>query len=137
MEREKPLRSANSIKVSYKVIRYHVKYRGVSSRGNVLRPGNFVCKEASPKTLHGLTIMLLNTMDKKIGVVDLLEKRTESHQETDFIVVICKNKECVIPVDEVKDIFQTVENDIVPIPPFAAKGMKKTSLEGCFRSAMP
>ena len=69
---------------------------------------------------------------QKIGVVDLLEKRTESHQETDFIVVICKNKECVIPVDEVKDIFQTVENDIVPIPPFAAKGMKKNFFRGVF-----
>lgn len=69
---------------------------------------------------------------QKIGVVDLLEKRTESHQETDFIVVICKNKECVIPVDEVKDLFQTVENDIVPIPPFAAKGMKKNFFRGVF-----
>ncbi len=69
---------------------------------------------------------------QKIGVVDLLEKRTESHQETDFIVVICKNKECVIPVDEVKDIFQAVENDIVPIPPFAAKGMKKNFFRGVF-----
>ena len=52
-------------------------------------------------------------------------------------MVICKNKECVIPVDEVKDIFQTVENDIVPIPPFAAKRHEKNFLEGCFRSAMP
>lgn len=69
---------------------------------------------------------------QKIGIVYLLEKRTESHQETDFIVVICKNKECVIPVDEIKDIFQAVENDIVPIPPFAVKGMKKNFFRGVF-----
>ncbi len=68
----------------------------------------------------------------KIGVVDFLKKRTEKRQDTDFIVVICKNKECVIPVDEVKDIFQAVEKDIVPIPPFAAKGMKKNFFRGVF-----
>ena len=69
---------------------------------------------------------------QKIGVIALLEKRTENHSETDFIVVICKNKECVIPVDEIKDIFQAVENDIEPIPPFAAKTMKKNFFRGVF-----
>ena len=69
---------------------------------------------------------------QKIGVVDFLEKRTERRQETDFIVVICKNKECAIPVDEVKDIFQAVEKDIAPIPPFAAKAMSKNFFRGVF-----
>ena len=69
---------------------------------------------------------------QKISIVDFQEKRTERGLETDFIVVICKNKECVIPVDEVKDIFQAVEKDIVPIPPFAAKGMKKNFFRGVF-----
>lgn len=71
-------------------------------------------------------------LGQKIGVVDLLEKRTESNQDTDFIVVIGKNKEWVIPVDEIKDIFHVVEKDIAPIPPFAAKGMKKNFFRGVF-----
>ena len=69
---------------------------------------------------------------QKISIVDFQEKRAEWGLETDFIVVICKNKECVIPVDEIKDIFQAVENDIVPIPSFAAKTMKKNFFRGVF-----
>lgn len=69
---------------------------------------------------------------QKIGVIALLEKRTEKRQETDFIVVSCKNRACAILVDEVRDIFQAVEKDIVPIPSFAAKAISKNLFRGVF-----
>ncbi len=69
---------------------------------------------------------------QKICVVDFLEKRAEKCREADFVVVSCKGRECVIPVDEVMDIFQVVEKDIVPIPSFAAKAMSRNFYSGVF-----
>jgi len=63
---------------------------------------------------------------------EVRNKRVEECHQIEFIVVSFKDGECVIPIDEIVDIFQVTEKDIMSIPAFAVRHMFKNFYKGVF-----
>ena len=60
------------------------------------------------------------------------DEKTDACRQIEFVEVSFKGDVCVIPIDEVIDIFQVLEKDILPIPAFALRHMAKNFFQGVF-----
>ncbi len=69
---------------------------------------------------------------RKAHVINPFHKKEETFRNADFVVVSCKDRIFVMPIDEVVDIYQVMEKDISPIPLLVKRTITKNLFQGVF-----
>lgn len=101
----------------------NVALKGTSGSGNLLK---------SPQPPFDKGELSDSHLLEKRGEGEVRDEKVDECHRIEFIVVSFKDGECVIPIDEIVDIFQVSEKDTLSIPVFAMRHMSKNFFKGVF-----
>ena len=107
-------------KVSFGIETMYVK--------TVIKRPDWINTEHFPNSTDGI----VEHNGQKIVVLNFSDRKLNKDLWKDFIVVLFKNSEYILPTEETIDIFQISEKDIAPIPLYAERNLSKNLFKGVF-----